>query len=654
MRRCALLLLPFLLTLAAPAAAQEHCIVGGMQSQCPYDEVTVLGGPGDARVHGPTDLSVAADGRLAVADGGARRALVLRPDGSSIFATNPGDVWATAVAFAPDGSLLVAEDGAIHRYSASGARQQTITAGLRGDGAYARSVDLATDAVGRIYAAVDRTVLVWGADGTLQRTIERPEDVWTLAADGDGRLFVGRSSTGSVEQIGASGEVVRTILTGTSHFGLATDGKLLSLSETEIETFDASGDPAGSVPRPASFAGSNLVATADRLSVSDQNGDVVRAATRAGTALPDLGVEAGAGLNQPEALAAAPDGRLWVADHDNHRVVGYDAAGAFAGVVRHYGDDQPLAIAYAAEELFVTTEAGRVERLGVGGDVRAAWEIAGPPYLSGIGVSPSGDVWVRDRTSMQRFSPAGAPLSNFTVTYSQPYFTGHGMTVGPDGNLYVADDYSVMRYSPDGALLGRLSVSLPEGIAVDPGGNVHVAAQRGFHLLSPSGAELMRFAEYDTSAGRVHLPWAVAVDERRHIFVADRWTHRVFRFRLRAPSAPAPPAPPAPKPAVVPPPASAKLTAARTVATASNVRVSVACAAACTGSLRLVPAKGRGALSGAVKFALKPGAQKKLTLKLTRSARRVLRRKRRLKASFAATLAGGTPARRAVTLKYRR
>jgi sugar lactone lactonase YvrE len=148
-------------------------------------------------------------------------------------------------------------------------------------------------------------------------------------------------------------------------------------------------------------------------------------------------------LYGPRGIAVAPDGRVWVSDTGNHRVVSY---GPDLSEPKFYGHK------------------------GSGPD-----EFSSPV---GIAVAPNGDVYVAD-TSNKRIrvlGPNGESRRNIPVPAWGENVEPQ-LAIAPDGTVYATDPgpAAVMVLDPSGALQERIAVDEagrrfenPTGIAIDP------------------------------------------------------------------------------------------------------------------------------------------------------------------------------------------
>ncbi len=192
----------------------------------------------------------------------------------------------------------------------------------------------------------------------------------------------------------------------------------------------------------------------------------------------ECGVGEGA-FRQPRGIAAAPDGRLFVADTGNQRIVVLGPDGSF---VKAWG------------------EAGE----GPGQFVEPV----------AVAVAPDGTVWVLDavRQVLLRFSPDGQFRGE--VIPESPWYRPRGFTLAPDGSIYVADTGGarITRIAVDGRLLAQIGgpqevigPGQPTDVALAPDGTLYVveAATGTVWHLDAEGQPLQRWfiAEASTVDG---------------------------------------------------------------------------------------------------------------------------------------------------------
>jgi sugar lactone lactonase YvrE len=269
-----------------------------------------------------------------------------------------------------------------------------------------------------------------------------------------------------------------------------------------------------------------------------------------------------AGMRFPTAVALDSAGRLWVADHDNARVLRFDgAAGKPNGAAAEGVLGQP--------------------NFTSGAQATTASRMSGP---GGLAVDTTGHLWVADTLNNRvlRFDgAAGKPnganadgvLGQPDFTSSAPDFTASGMygpgglAIDSAGHLWVADSQNdrVLRF--DGAagkanganadgVLGQpnftgggattaSSMDRPVGLAVDTAGRLWVADFFNNRVLrfdgaagKPNGANAdgvlgqPNFTSNGaaTTASGMNSPGGLAIDTAGHLWVADNLNSRVLRF----------------------------------------------------------------------------------------------------------------------------
>jgi 4-amino-4-deoxy-L-arabinose transferase-like glycosyltransferase/sugar lactone lactonase YvrE len=273
--------------------------------------------------------------------GAAQPALAVQKAGS--ISGNGAWLEARGVGVLPDGRVVVGDTGhaQILVYDKSG--KQVAAWGRPGDGEgqFATLSDIAVSGDG-VIAALDaghRDVQLFDGNGTLLAHL-RNDQIGISPASGlawgpDGKLYIADTGGGRVLRVSRSGQPEFSMSAGdATHQALSqpvdvavTAGGIVYAADLigRVVRFNAAGviDQEWKVPVGGARGGGHLAVWGTRLAVTDPAGNTVnfidlRAAGDAVLRTPD---SADLGLTVPVGVAAGPDGRLYVLDSDNARVV---------------------------------------------------------------------------------------------------------------------------------------------------------------------------------------------------------------------------------------------------------------------------------------------------------------------------------------------
>jgi len=315
-------------------------------------------------------------------------------DGDGRDRRDTGLYWPLDMEFAPDGRayLIDWQNHRIRRVEADD-RVRTVVGGdlpgdgppdqsdLTEDGAPGTSVelnhptDLAFMADGRMLIAAwhnhkirrfdpvtgkVRVLCGSGPGDTRERTLaarallNQPKSV---AVDGSGKVFVADSRNQRLRLI--DGEGVLSAVAGTGLRGFSGDGGPPMMATFHMQQSNENPEPGGSIALDA--LGRIYLADTfnNRIRRIDLQADTVE--TIAGNGTGGFGGDGGpavaAALNRPRDLEFGPDGRLYVADTDNHRIRVIDLTSGIietiaGGARRGLGGDGGLATAAALDRPF--------------------------------------------------------------------------------------------------------------------------------------------------------------------------------------------------------------------------------------------------------------------------------------------------------------
>jgi predicted CXXCH cytochrome family protein len=261
----------------------------------------------------------------------------------------------------------------------------------------------------------------------------------------------------------------------------------------------------------------------------------------------------------PTDVAVAADGTVFVADGANERVVQFDRSGQFAGEIRMIGKEslsRPLGLDVDSQgrlwiadtgngRIVVRAADGKLEKLFVpprrDGDVL--------PELADVAVSPDGAIaWITDNeghrvlrldVGTETFDPIGKE-GNGPGEFQYPFL----LAAGRDEAVFVADTINgrVQRIpGPQGIPLGIGQYGVnpgefhrPKGVAVDAEGNVW-AVDGSLGSIQVFTAEGRFLGVVRDAAGRalpLKVPCGIALDSEGHLFVTDLTESRVVKFRV--------------------------------------------------------------------------------------------------------------------------
>ena len=553
--------------------------VGGSETNYSGD-----GGPAtNATLYQPSDVVLAADGSLLIADSGNNR--VRKVDTNGIITTFAGNGTATyagdgeaatnaslsrpiSLALDAGGNLFIADNGnnAVRKIGADciiSTVAGTNAYGFGGDGGPATNALLsgpygvAVDLLGNLFISdgdnhrirkVDAAGIIttlagtnaWGFSGDGGHATNAV--LWNpagLTVDAAGNLFIADSSNNRIRRIGTNGII--TTVAGTNSAGFAGDGG--PAIEAELYNplgmrMDAEGNLViadGYNNRVRRVGANTLIATVVG------NGSA--------TFCGDGGPATAAGMSEVVDIALDSIGNIFVADWGNGRIRKINTNGVIStfagnGSFGYAGDN------VAATNTSLYDAVGVA--VGAAGDVFVADE--GNNRIRKIGLN--GLITTVAGTNASGFGGDGGPATHALLSGPS------GLAVDAVGNLYIADAsnqrirkvntngiistlagngakgiYLIGTYSGDGGPATNAGFSNPAAVAVDATGNVYIADAFNYRIrkVGPNGV-VNTFAGNGTRAfagdggpatnASIGLVYGLSVDAAGNLLIADTSNNR--------------------------------------------------------------------------------------------------------------------------------
>ena len=521
---------------------------------------------GAGGLSGATQLSVAPDGTIWVADPGKNGFQIFDAEGEFLeIWTGPADDPFNfvdvegnpfgAVAFAPDGSFYVLDYG--NRQVVSFSADRTLLSRFGGPGRdpgqFAVPNSISVDPAGNaaVWDPGRGDVQTFAPDGTLVSTV-RLQSTYTggyssnaMTMDGDGNYYIvefDQVKPALVEKFDPEGNLLQqfglepgpgvlkgqplglgldpagniyvTAIESSQVVVFAPDGEFLiefgATGDKTIEflfPFDVAADAQGGV-YVTDGAQSKLVKVRLPESLVPATGG-----TEPNAAADDVELvwEASGGDGILSSLALAPDGTIWVADIANHGFQIFDTEGNFV-------------------ESWTGTGDGQFRFMRASGD----------PF-NAITFAADGSFYVLDpdKRRIQAFTPDRTFLRSIGEPGREPgqFLEPIDVVIDPAGNLAVLDDArgDIQAFAPDGTLVSTIPLqsTVPPGpnmnsMTFDAEGNYYVAELsedvsrlRVVEKFDPQGNLLQQFGIEEGSGRLASHPGGIAVDRAGNVYVVE-------------------------------------------------------------------------------------------------------------------------------------
>ncbi|MEQ1637181.1 MAG: hypothetical protein ABL903_10845 [Methylococcales bacterium] len=266
-------------------------------------------------------------------------------------------------------------------------------------------------------------------------------------------------------------------------------------------------------------------------------------------------------FNQPQGVAIAPDGSMWVADLAKHRLHHFHSDGTFIGQFGTYGyldypfpgdSSYPIPFALAADGSVWVADSynNRIQHFTSDGVMIKQFGIQG--YGDGqfnnpsaIAVAPDKGIWVADtgNNRLQNFNPDGSYIGQFG---SEGLGAGQfeyprGIAVAADNTVWVANSSSdnlIQHFTTDGIFIGQLITqdgtpsSDPPFIVVAMDGSVWMTDSGNGRIrhFDPDGTVISQFGSVGFGEGQFERLSGIALANDGSVWIADSFLNRLQHF----------------------------------------------------------------------------------------------------------------------------
>lgn len=277
-------------------------------------------------------------------------------------------------------------------------------------------------------------------------------------------------------------------------------------------------------------------------------------------------------FKKPRSVAVAPDGSIYIADTDNHRIQHFDSNGTIISAWGEFADasqgnapggtfNEPWGIAVGPDgSVYVAdTWNHRVQKFSASGEFLMMWGMFGQAETPqsywgprGISVDPQGRVFVTD-TGNKRvvvFDSQGVFITEFGLAGYLPgeFNEPVGIAISDEGIVYVADTWNQRVQALVEDLDGNFqplrswdftgwygqSLENKPYLAVNSEGHIFVSDPESYRIVEfDAEGNLIRYwGEIGTGADGLNLPTGIAIEADDGVWVADSGNHRILHFTL--------------------------------------------------------------------------------------------------------------------------